>query len=330
MPFPSIERADITDTYKEAELARRHMIIQAFLNKKPDARARDIINAHPELSGYHSVNNVLRSIRSGSVSRPLRGVNFLEERQLLPMNIHSKNLQLFNLLMAMNLWSGTRSKRNHSTGFYNALAPEVDEKKTVMKEVLSALGLNWEVHPIHNVDPEDEQVYDSKEENGSLNERITFSSEAGRLIQLMNYPAGAKKFGNLVPGYINSALEILKDISADLEAKHIAFDLIHDFLLTLLFFRLRVRHETSNAVSLITFDTTERAERHTALIKKMLRCTMPGLRLGKGKPKKSSHRTGYHSRLTVYGSRLEEVSTAYRNRVSEVIDSTPKLTLLAD
>lgn len=313
----NITRDDIVEIYdKGPERYQRYLYLKNLIDQ--GYSPWDIAKMPNDLNigSRECIRSNARAIaKRGAKPKVLKGVEYLEKLDLLPMNIQNNRLLLLNLLISVNLWRGSRSKSFYkSKPVHNTINVQNQKQEKIVGDILDTLGCNWKKNPI--------------KKKSSYKHNISYGMRVGHLVQAMGFEAGAKKQNNLIaPTYIKTAFSSLENISTPDKERILAENILRDFIFTLLFFRLSYYDDGTKSTSLLSFTSRKMADKHSDLIKQIANLRFnPILTFSSGSRK---HNDGYSGILSLIKNKetsLEEIQHAFQKRVQEVIAQTPKNT----
>lgn len=290
----NITSRDVIGSYKNGpEHVYNYTRIKNLMES--DLSCSEIVAACPDVPG---VKSRVRDIKKGSKPNALRGVEYLEKLGLLPMNDSNSKLPLFNLLVSMTFWNGSRRHCETSSAEPADIEYTNPEEAELITAVLETLKCRYTTHPAC----------------------VDYDQKVSRLVKLSGYPAGSKNDNNLtVPDYIESALQTYCNEEIPDEDRNAVLPYIIDFIHTLLAFRTRYGQYYSR-VYLKAFSNLETAEKQGKEIREMLNIAFPGLL--------RSSRTIAHRRNGVHFHRLsleykdprhQSLRQSFRDRIHQVI-----------
>lgn len=295
-----IRRKDVIATYaNEPELFAKYLQIKALLDERYSPE-----EIHQLVYGSNAFN-IRQNDEQDMKPLSLKGVEALEQKNLLPLNINNPVLPLLSLLVSANFWRGTRSNIKDATSSTNHISLLNEEQEKIVIRILNALDVEWKKY---------DDVRNSKKSSG-----IALWRTLGRLIDLMGLSAGRKSEGILFPDYIKSSLNSLQDLSAPEKERFVAYNILHDFILSLLFFRAKFHPSGRPFCNLTSFKKKKHVEGQADLIEPAVKATFPGLDFNLSKM--STDRKSYRYRLYFSGSQANKkaIDAHYHQRVDEVI-----------
>ena len=325
----NIDREDIIETYRrEPRIYEEYLRIKGLLEKglQPAEIARELRdekrqtekNPKKLTSYYATVRRKAAIYSNGSTPRSLKGAMRLESLGLLPMQLDNLNLPLLNLLASATFWRGINGKLKNSTSSISRITmTDCTDHEKAVKKILDELNCNWSEYSINRT----ERRKSKKPESS-----IGYEPIIGRLIELMGYSLGKKMDNELLfPDYIQAAFNSFADITTSQEEKHMAFDILHDFILSLLFFR--ARYASGNNAWLNTFQTEVSARKQARQVSRIARTVLPGFKFTASKLKIHKETGTHFSCLWFSGKQAtkESIKAHYFRRIEEAISQSRKV-----
>lgn len=298
----SITEEDLLEGFQNgAEIVEEHRQVVAMLKQ---GFSPPEIGQMLGKSAHARAHNI---IRSGGTLKPraLHAVDYLTDLELLPLTAQSKKLPLLNFLSCLTFWRGTRSLalKNSNT---NMVYAQNDEQIKMAKDAIRGLGAK----PM------------KRERSGHFKVRpIAYDARIGRIMELMGHSAGSKSDSTIIaPGQVLAAWNTVKHVDSDEHERHLAVDIIRDYVL--LFLNVRGNLLKRSSLTSASLDTPEAARRHGVHLAKMGNFSLPSLRFKCGEPQ--IRETSSFCAIHISGSKQDKalVPKATRMRLKKLIDRT--------
>jgi len=262
---------------------------------------------------YDQVKGRHNAIQHGQLPVALQGVNYLKERQLLPLGINHAKFPAFSVLASILFWRGVRGGHGPETDTTTSsrLYLMDEDQLKIAQPILDALGCDYM------------SKSGKSRSNGTAGKVVNLDDRLGRLVSVFGYPAGSKSANDLVlPGYIEQAILHLEDEDLTDSLREKLSHTVHDFIGTMLYFRGRFNEgkNATRALNLYTHPGQDAAQEQTTLIADLMNQTHPGL-LRRSTVFEHKVTGTYYGRLRLNAS-LEgrrAVIENYRGRIQEIV-----------
>ncbi len=284
----NITDQNVIETYSDGiEKAKiyRNVMSKADSGKKYSRIARECET---------NANKVRRYLVEGRIPDCIKGVNFLEERGLLPLDLSSESAALFNVFTALWFFGGSISHRYEGWLSPPRKNSKRDVEYQIMKKVVETLGVNTAEYP---------------------DKDIPFSKYVSRMFVHLGHTPGSKKQSALVvPNHIDKALDFLVSSEDEKEESEKVVDMMRVFFHTFIGIRLSSLGESKIAY-LNSYEDAELAVEHGQKMCKMANETYPQLRTELRGP--FQNRDGNKKLVDCFRTRLVFRNTEEAIRISE-------------
>jgi len=245
---------------------------------------------------------------NSSKPHALHAIDEIDSILGLPINLYHEKFRQINLLTSATYWRGSiPSIKSKPTSGKAVIGIKNETQQRVISQLADNVGFSW-VEKDHIT-------------RNSPQKYISLNGKLGRIIEVLGFTKGAKMENELiVPKYIEAALESINSPDVSENEKYIATNVLEDFILTLLFFRLRKLNKQSVA-SLITFDNEETSEIHGKIISDIANCLKIPSLATRHKVYKNSIGNFMPILILNPQTNLEQIFETLQSRVMDLIQS---------